>query len=61
MILALRSRSAAEARIDVLLDEPIACIDPNVYGHLVEHLGGVACDGIWLGEGSRIANTAGIR
>ena len=61
MTLAPRATQAADARIDVLLDEPIARIDPNVYGHFVEHLGGVVYDGIWVGERSRIANTAGIR
>lgn len=61
MTLAPRATQAADARIDVLLDEPIARIDPNVYGHFVEHLGGVVYDGIWVGEQSRIANTAGIR
>ena len=29
--------------------------------HFVEHLGGVVYDGIWVGEGSRIANTDGMR
>ena len=61
MTLAPRATQAADARIDVLLDEPIARIDPNIYGHFVEHLGGVVYDGIWVGEQSRIANTAGIR
>jgi alpha-N-arabinofuranosidase len=61
MTLAPRATSAADARVDVLLDEPIARIDPNVYGHFVEHLGGVVYDGIWVGEGSRIPNTGGIR
>ena len=61
MTVAPRSSRAAEARIDILLDEPIARIDPNVYGHFVEHLGGVVYDGIWVGDGSRIANTAGLR
>jgi alpha-L-arabinofuranosidase len=61
MTLAPRSTHAADARIDVLLDEPIARIEPNLYGHFVEHLGGVVYDGIWVGEGSRIANTAGMR
>ncbi len=61
MTLAPRSTTAAGARIDVLMDEPIGRIDPNVYGHFVEHLGGVVYDGIWVGEDSKIANTAGIR
>lgn len=61
MTLAPRATTAADARIDILMDEPIARIDPNVYGHFVEHLGGVVYDGIWVGEGSRIPNIGGFR
>ena len=56
-----RTSRATFARIDVLPDEPIAPISANLYGHFVEHLGGVVYDGVWVGEGSRIANTRGIR
>jgi alpha-N-arabinofuranosidase len=51
----------AEARIEVLLGEPIGTISPDIYGHFVEHLGGVVYDGIWVGEGSKIPNIGGIR
>ncbi len=51
----------ADSRIDVLLDEPIGTIAPEVYGHFVEHLGGVVYDGIWVGEESGIPNIGGIR
>jgi alpha-N-arabinofuranosidase len=56
----LRSQ-ASSARIDVLVDEPIGMIAPEIYGHFVEHLGGVVYDGIWVGEESRIPNVGGIR
>src|SRR5688572_33298009 len=56
-----RSSHAATARIDVLVNEPIGTIVPDLYGRFVEHLGGVVYDGIWVGEGSKIANTGGIR
>jgi alpha-N-arabinofuranosidase len=49
------------ATIEVLLTEPIAAIDPNLYGHFIEHLGACIYDGIWVGEGSRIPNTGGVR
>ena len=49
------------SRIDVLLNEPIATIAPEIYGHFTEHLGGVIYDGVWVGEGSKIANAGGIR
>ena len=45
-----RTSHAATARIDVLVSEPIGTIAPDVYGHFVEHLGGVVYDGVWVGE-----------
>ncbi len=51
----------ADSRIDVLLDEPIGTIAPEIYGHFVEHLGGVVYDGIWVGEDSSVPNIGGIR
>ncbi len=56
-----RSARAADSRIEVLLDEPIGTIAPDIYGHFTEHIGGVVYDGIWVGEGSKIPNTGGIR
>lgn len=58
---AAQSSRALESRIDVLVGEPIATINPDIYGHFVEHLGGVVYDGIWVGENSKIPNTDGIR
>jgi alpha-N-arabinofuranosidase len=52
---------AADSRIDVLLDEPLATIAPEIYGHFIEHLGGVIYDGVWVGEDSPIPNVDGIR
>jgi len=49
------------ASIDVLLDEPIGRINPALYGHFLEHLGGVIYDGVWVGADSKIANKNGIR
>src|SRR5689334_3902919 len=60
-LLAARSSQAAEARIEVLLDEPIGTISPEIYGHFTEHIGGVIYDGIWVGENSKIPNQGGIR
>jgi len=47
--------------IDVLLDEPIGVISPDLYGHFTEHIGGVIYDGIWVGEKSKVRNQRGIR
>jgi alpha-N-arabinofuranosidase len=56
-----QSSRAADSRIEVLLGEEIGTISPNIYGHFAEHLGGVVYDGIWVGENSKVPNTAGIR
>lgn len=60
-LLAARSAKAAEARIEILLNEPIGVISPDLYGHFTEHIGGVIYDGIWVGEDSTIPNVGGIR
>ncbi len=46
----LASAQSPEAHIDILLEEPVGTISPEIYGHFVEHLGGVVYDGIWVGE-----------
>jgi alpha-N-arabinofuranosidase len=51
----------ADARIEILLEEPIGRIAPEIYGHFVEHLGGVVYDGIWVGEDSKVPNIGGVR
>lgn len=62
MLLARHTRAAAsENSIEILLDEPIGTISPDLYGHFTEHIGGVIYDGIWVGEDSRIPNQGGIR
>ena len=53
--------SQADARVEVLIEEPIGTISPDIYGHFTEHLGGVIYDGIWVGENSKIPNVGGIR
>src|SRR5438477_2104427 len=61
VLMAPRLARAAEARIEVIPGEPIGTIAPEIYGHFVEHLGGVVYDGVWVGEGSKIENVGGIR
>ncbi len=53
--------ASADSRIEILLDEPLGTISPNIYGHFTEHLGGVIYDGIWVGEDSSVPNLNGIR
>jgi len=55
------SSRAADSRIEVLFDEPLGTISPNIYGHFVENLSGVLYDGIWVGEKSPVANIDGLR
>jgi alpha-L-arabinofuranosidase len=50
-----------DGRVEVLLNEPIGRVSPEIYSHFTEHLGGVIYDGIWVGENSKIPNIGGIR
>jgi alpha-N-arabinofuranosidase len=52
---------SVDSRVEILLNEPVGKIAPEIYGHFAEHLGGVVYDGIWVGENSKIANIGGIR
>jgi alpha-N-arabinofuranosidase len=56
-----RSIKAADARIEILVNEPIGKISPEIYSHFIEHLGAVIYDGIWVGEKSKIPNYNGVR
>ncbi len=51
----------AESKIEILINEPIAQINKDLYSHFVEHLGAVVYDGIWVGEKSKIRNYKGVR
>ncbi len=51
----------AESKVEILINEPIGAVNPNLYSHFVEHLGGVVYDGIWVGEKSKVPNYNGIR
>ena len=50
-----------KATLAIRLDQPRSVINPNIYGQFAEHLGRLIYDGIWVGEGSPIPNTRGIR
>ena len=51
----------ADARIEILPDEPIGRIAPEIYGHFAEELGHGIDGGIWVGEDSPIPNIHGYR
>ncbi|MBI4166454.1 MAG: alpha-L-arabinofuranosidase [Acidobacteria bacterium] len=61
--LARSSSFAADSgsTIEVLLNEPLGTISPNIYGHFLEHFGTTIYDGVWVGEDSTIPNVGGIR
>jgi alpha-N-arabinofuranosidase len=42
-------------------DQPGPTINRNIYGHFAEHLGRLIYDGLYVGEGSSIPNTRGMR
>lgn len=57
-----RSLAATQpAEVEILINEAIGTISPDIYGHFTEHIGGVIYDGIWVGENSKIPNQNGIR
>jgi len=50
-----------DSRVEILLDESMGSISPNLYGHFTEHLGGTIYDGVWVGTKSKVQNIDGIR
>src|SRR5450432_2418756 len=61
LVAGTRSAFAADAEIEITPQVAGPEISPHLYGHFVEHLGGVIYDGIWVGRESKIANVDGIR
>lgn len=53
--------TASNSSITVLLEETVGTISPDLYGYLLENLGTVIYDGIWVGDHSKILNVKGIR
>jgi alpha-N-arabinofuranosidase len=53
--------SSFTAALTIRADRPRAKIDRNIYGSFAEHLGRGIYEGIWVGEGSAIPNTRGMR
>src|SRR6266404_4594711 len=51
----------SDSRVEILLDESMGTISPNLYGHFTEHLGGTIYDGVWVGTKSKVQNTEGSR
>jgi alpha-N-arabinofuranosidase len=57
-----RARAAEpNNRLVIHADQGKETINRNIYGHFSEHLGHCIYDGFWVGEGSPIPNTRGVR
>ncbi len=50
-----------DAFVEILPEEQLGTIAPEIYGHFTEHIGGVIYDGVWVGEKSKIRNYGGLR
>jgi alpha-L-arabinofuranosidase len=50
-----------KATLAVHADRPGPIINRNIYGQFAEHLGRLIYEGLWVGEGSAIPNTRGLR
>jgi alpha-N-arabinofuranosidase len=53
--------SPDRATLVIHADQPKGVINRNIYGHFAEHLGRLIYEGLWVGEGSPIPNTRGLR
>src|SRR5580704_14455456 len=53
--------SPADMEIELSPGDAGPVISPQLYGHFIEHLGGVIYDGVWVGRDSSIPNFGGIR
>src|SRR5689334_10244492 len=49
------------ASLVIQADQPKGQINRNIYGQFAEHLGRLIYGGLWVGEGSAIPNTRGLR
>jgi len=55
------AQNSNQATLAIRLDQPRSTINRNVYGQFAEHLGRLIYEGLWVGEGSPIPNTRGLR
>lgn len=53
--------TTADATINIIPQETLGTIAPEIYSHFIEQLGGVVYDGVWVGEKSKIPNRNGVR
>ncbi len=53
--------SAQTTTVSINMEEDSPIISRHIYGHFAEHLGRCIYDGFYVGEGSTIPNTEGVR
>jgi alpha-N-arabinofuranosidase len=56
-----QSPETNRASLVVRADQPKGTISRDIYGQFAEHLGRLIYGGLWVGEGSSIPNTRGLR
>ncbi len=56
-----QSPEPGKATLVIRADQPKGAINRNIYGQFAEHLGRLIYEGLWVGEGSSIPNTRGLR
>jgi alpha-N-arabinofuranosidase len=61
MAVGVTMRAADQVEVVVDVSKPGATIDRNIFGQFAEHLGTGIYEGVWVGRGSAIPNTRGIR
>ncbi len=52
---------ALNAEVTLNFKQSKGTINPLIYGHFAEHIGGVFRDGLWVGENSKVENIRGFR
>ena len=61
VLMAMGASATAQNRLIIEADRGEYTINRHIYGHFSEHLGRCIYGGYWVGEGSDIPNTRGIR
>src|SRR5690606_14497079 len=59
--LSLATAQAQDVTVQIDVERPGPVISRYLYGHFLEHLGRAVYDGVWVGPGSSIPNTNGLR
>jgi alpha-N-arabinofuranosidase len=61
LVLSNELRSPQPGKIWIDVDDVVGEINRNIYGHMMEHVGRLIYDGVWVGENSTIPNEKGVR